>query len=64
MGLCAGFVFMPNWFGFFCLLCVVGCRSYFCFIKNTLAKVVLIQQVGKYVKKAAIADRLYLVFTW
>lgn len=51
MALYAGLVFMPYSFGFFCWVCAVGCRSYFCFIKNTLAKAVSIQQVGKYVKK-------------
>ncbi len=51
-------------FLFFCWVCAVGCRSYFCLIKNTLAKAVSIQQVVKDVKKADIAARLSLVLRW
>ena len=41
-------------FLFFCRGGAVGCRSYFCLIKNTLAKAVSIQLVVKDVKKAAV----------
>jgi MFS-type transporter involved in bile tolerance (Atg22 family) len=45
-------------FCFFNQGCVAGCRSYFCLIKNTLAKAVSIHEVWEGCKKADTNARL------